>query len=126
MKLNDLQSLKEYLDYFDKLIKADFWKTHPQLHTYYIKICTELIQIDEEEITNFILCMRKVLLIDAKMQMLVQFINYKKEKPEIFDLSEEEIIKIIESSKTSYYRELLGKHNNKQSPWTLICLSDQP
>lgn len=123
MELCDLQNPEEYLNYFNNLVENNFEEKYPNLTLYYKKLCEKFKQVIKDENRNFLLRMRELLLIDAKIQMLNQLKNYNEES----SLYEEvEIIEMVEDSQFSYYRELLGKHTNEKIPWMLICMSDLP
>ncbi|MBO1141363.1 hypothetical protein FQS87_15760 [Enterococcus avium] len=123
MELCDLQKPEEYLEYYDNLVGIIFEGEYPNLTLYYKKLREEFIQVIEEESRNFLVRMRELLLIDAKIQMLNQLKNYNEEDS---SLAESEIIEMVEDSQFSYYRELLGKHVDEKIPWMLICMSDLP
>jgi hypothetical protein len=123
MELYDLQEPEEYLAHFSQLINQESWETYPKLSAYYQDLYKNFLQIIEEESQHFLSCMRKVLLVDAKIQMLIQLKKYKDDGAL---LTENEIIEISENTQFSYYRELLGKHINDEIPWMLICMSDWP
>lgn len=123
MELCDLQKPEEYLKFYDNLVLINFEEEYPNLTLYYKKLREEFIRVIEEENRNFLVRMRDLLLIDAKIQMLNQLKNYNEE---CYSLAEVKIIEMVEDSQFSYYRELLGKHTNEKIPWMLICMSDLP
>jgi len=126
MELHKIQKTSDYLEHFKKSVTNSFWKEYVKLAKYYQELCEEFLKIANDTEKHFISCMRNILLVDAKIQMLFQFIVYIENNPIGFELSEDEIIEIIEISKSCYYRELLGGSLYNESPWMIICISDQP
>ncbi|EJM6036344.1 hypothetical protein NOQ67_002659 [Enterococcus faecalis] len=77
---------------------------------------TELQHVDS---TNFFKVMKKVLELDAQLQILVAYLNYDFKTL----VSEEEIVQITFQDYQTYYKELLVDRLDEPTPHTILTFN---
>ncbi len=122
MNLKEVASASDYLTYFDQCFDRLNIHEFPKLHAYYQRLYQEFIASTESE-QSFFSCMKEILLIEAKCQILlilIQHIQYTDT-----ELTEEQLIRMAEDDSTSYYRELMGQQKSSFVTWRMIYLSEE-
>ncbi|WP_430611839.1 DUF7006 family protein [Enterococcus sp. DIV0876] len=125
MDLNDIKDIDEYLYHFEEKLALRFFDERPYITSYYHSLKEEMSGIAYKNEIPFIERMRTLLKLDAKLQILHDLTRLQTEVTDGFDLSEHELIEIVENDSNTYYRETLGKRTSDSVPWKLSCLGDQ-
>ena len=121
MKLKDVETPEDYLSYFfQKQEELDF-ASSPKLDRYFQQLCQSFLEIGMVEEPLF-LQIKQLLQIEAKLQILLFFMEYKKN--DSLDLSETEIIQLINNDSHCFFREIVGQRKDSPISWSLINLGE--
>lgn len=116
----------DYLNHSERmLVEAGMFEIYPKLGKYYYELCNQFkLKYYESNISVFNK-LAGLLEVDAQIQILIEMIETLKTYYEEFELSEEEIIEMIQNDKKCFYRELTGNSNRDDPKWCLIYLSEE-
>lgn len=124
MKLADVCTADEYLRYYDEQIDlTNIQKLFPKVTSLYHSLCNEFRELCETQLSIVFQIVEKMFRIDAQLQIITELLK----QSSIIDdqLSDDELVRIIEDGKDSFYREMIGLKVTDQPPWGLMFLSDR-
>lgn len=127
MLAETIKSPEDYMLYFEHVWQqTGAFENCPQINKYYNSLHKQFITIYyDQELLPFIKW-GKLLEVDAQVQILLELTKYTKQNlTEEIGMSEEQIIRMIDQDKKSYYRELTGKTILQKPSWGLIYLSEE-
>lgn len=115
---NRVRTFGNYLLYYKKLLSRN--KQHKQLFYYGQNILSEVASYSEYKVNSPILSIIQLLKLDAKLQLIDFYLDILDEKM----MTEQEIIRLVETDHQSYNQELFGyqKGNYDELPYSLIFL----
>lgn len=122
-QLHEVVTSEDYFAYFDQQLKA-YFEQNPgsQIEKFYQNLCALFQEHIQHMCADFFNTLKQLLSLDAQLQLLVEWVTTI--KFENIGYSEDEILKLIQIDKNSYYRELFGMTKNQRPPWNLMCLSE--
>lgn len=117
---------EDYLGFSKKIVKdACIHKSYPKINRFYTKLCEQFEEIFNDHEKNLFLRMGELLDIDAQIQILIELIDFAQRYCEnSFQMSEEEVIHMVQCDKKYFYRELTGGNHKKKPKLGLLYLSD--
>ncbi|MBW9325014.1 hypothetical protein FG877_15930 [Enterococcus casseliflavus] len=127
MRKQNIESPEAYLEYFQKrLVVSGQLTSFPKLLAYYNDLAYQFTTIYENHSETVFSTWRQLLAINAKLQILLDLYQFDL-LTLIHDceMTEEDILKMIQTDYKSYYRELLGYGINEVPRWGLIFLSEE-
>lgn len=122
MKLNSVASATDYLVYFTQKLNKLHINEYPELLEYYQRLHHEFLEISESD-DPFFVRLKEVFLIEAKFQILLMMIEHIESLD--MELSEKELIQMVEEDSTCFYREMTGQRKNASITWSMIYLSEK-
>lgn len=124
MELKNVQTAEEYLIYYEEAIEWDqVVKLFPKTYALYQTLGDQFRKEYRQASKQLFHSLRKLLEIDAQLQILVQL--FQREQDWSFMMADEELVEMIIRDKKSFYRENAGLRTNDQAPWGLMYLSEQ-
>lgn len=126
MLATKISGAEEYLAYSKQILShSDIFKECPKIKGFYEELCTRFKEILAEQTDNYFLQLGQLLAVDAQIQILMELIGLVKESLLVdFQMTEEEIIRMIQKDKNVFYRELTGRRVTEEPKWGLIYLSE--
>lgn len=127
MRNQTIDSPDAYLAYFhEHLVASGQLTPFPKLLAYYHDLAAQFTTIYENHSEEFFSIWRQLLAIDAQLQILLE-LNQLNLLILMQDgeMTEDDILKMIQTDCKSYYRELLGYRINETPRWGLIFLSEE-
>lgn len=116
----------EYLAHSSRILtQTTLLQECPKIKCFYEDLCTSFKQLVEGQADNYFLQLGQLLAIDAQIQILLELTYIAKESyMNDFQMTEEEIIAMIQKDKNVFYRELTGGRVTEEPKWGLIYLSE--
>lgn len=127
MQNQNIDTPERYLAYFHKeLVNSGQLTPFPKLLAFYHNLTAQFTAICENKSERLFLTWRQLLAIDAQIQILVDLNRFGlSELLQERAMTEDEVIRMIQSDQKSYYRELVGTKMNDAPRWGLIYLSEE-
>lgn len=126
MQLDQIDSPKQYLSYFDTMVyQANCQTVYPKIYSFYQDLCHQFEVLYMSNNEQLFYTFSQLLAIDAQLQILCEFLSFDEVDECIDNHGEEEIIQMIQMDKNSYYRELVGYKKKHQPPWGMMFLSEE-
>lgn len=120
--LNEEQYLQKLNEEIDVLYLKDcypkIWEHYKYLRITFKNVCAQKTDSVFQQ-------MRRLLQIDAQLQIIHFFFKYDQKIDRELFLKEEELLKLIVNDKDSYYREITGMKNTDLPPIGLIYISEK-
>ncbi|HBI1968696.1 TPA: hypothetical protein I0H54_RS06145 [Enterococcus faecalis] len=117
----EIDLLKQYFNYFDKIFTSKKITDYPLIYTKYSNLKQEYSQsIESVNPTNFLTTMSFILNLDAQLQIMMELLDSDNYLGENTRISEEEILQCASSDYKFYYLEEFGYRLNDTKPHTIL------
>lgn len=117
----DIQSLEAYIDYYEgQVFVPNFQEKYPNLTKNFFSLCEQFQSISNQNDVSLFLQVRSWLIIEAQLQVLVLACK----NIDWIQMTEKEILVLVNRDSKSFYRELTGFTKNEAVPWGLIYLGE--
>ena len=116
-----MTTIEEYFEVMDRKVLGNLTHDYTKLIAHYQKLKTHCYSLEQEIGKNVFAAVRELLAIDAKVQILLEYIQWH-----LYDVySEEEIIQRVEEDSRCYYRERTGLKASDRIPAGIMYVSER-
>lgn len=122
-----IQGPEEYLTYSHHVLsEAKTFDELPEIKKFYEELCVEFKAVFSKPNNNFFTQLGQLLAIDAQIQILLELVVLTTDHLLIdLQMTESEIIQMIQRDRKTFYREITGSSINENPKWALIYLSEE-